>query len=298
MYSPLSSSAAATACKADHPSALDHFGEVTGLAQGKQLALFLDYDGTLSPIIEDPERAFMTDQMRAAVKDVAAHFPTAIISGRGREKVYSFVQLSELFYAGSHGLDIMGPANGYGGVTADGQVGDRVIYQPAQEFLPLMDEICGTLKDRLTLIEGASIEHNKFCITVHFRRVREESWQELATIVTDVIKQYPNIKTTFGRKVLEVRPVVEWNKGKAVAYLLKALGLENDHTVLPVYIGDDRTDEDAFSLLKERGSGCGIVVSRVAKPTTASYSLRDPPEVMAFLRRLVSWREHDNQTLN
>ena len=71
--------------------------------------MFLDYDGTISPIVKQPERAFMSDEMRAAVKRVAALYPTAVISGRSREKVYDFVQIPELYYAGSHGLDIVGP---------------------------------------------------------------------------------------------------------------------------------------------------------------------------------------------
>lgn len=93
-----------------HPSALDVFEDITGMAQGKQVAVFLDYDGTLSPIVEDPDHAFMSDEMRSALRDVAKHFPTAIITGRCRDKVFEFVQLPELYYAGSHGMDIMGPA--------------------------------------------------------------------------------------------------------------------------------------------------------------------------------------------
>ncbi|KAJ7298295.1 hypothetical protein O6H91_Y005300 [Diphasiastrum complanatum] len=108
---------------AKHPSALANFEKMMEAGKGKQVALFLDYDGTLSPIVEDPDRAYMSDAMRAAVKEVATHFPTAIISGRSRDKVYEFVQLAELFYAGSHGMDIMGPAEGCNGVKVDGTRG-------------------------------------------------------------------------------------------------------------------------------------------------------------------------------
>ncbi|XP_020403315.1 probable trehalose-phosphate phosphatase 9-like isoform X1 [Zea mays] len=92
-----------------HPSALDRFDALAAAAKGKQVAVFLDYDGTLSPIVEDPDRAVMTDEMRDAVRGVAARFPTAIVSGRCRDKVFSFVRLAELYYAGSHGMDIRGP---------------------------------------------------------------------------------------------------------------------------------------------------------------------------------------------
>lgn len=95
-----------------HPSALSMFEQIMDASKGKRIVMFLDYDGTLSPIVDDPDRAFMSDAMRAAVRDVARYFPTAIVSGRCRSKVYNFVRLAELYYAGSHGMDIKGPAKG------------------------------------------------------------------------------------------------------------------------------------------------------------------------------------------
>jgi trehalose 6-phosphate phosphatase len=95
---------------------------------------------------------------------------------------------------------------------------------------------------------------------------------------------------TQGRKVLELRPSIEWDKGKALEFLLNALGLENGGYVHPVYIGDDRTDEDAFNVLKDKGYGCGILVSSFAKETSALYTLQSPSEVMDFLQRLVRWK--------
>jgi trehalose 6-phosphate phosphatase len=118
-----------------------------------------------------------------------------------------------------------------------------------------------------------------------------QKWDELADIVTAVLAKYSQLQITHGRKVLEIRPRVNWNKGKALSYLLQALGLERDEEVVPLYIGDDRTDEDAFGVLKERKIGCGILVSTIAKMTCASYSLRDPAEVMAFLHQLVAWKD-------
>ncbi|XP_057801810.1 probable trehalose-phosphate phosphatase G [Salvia miltiorrhiza] len=96
-------------CK--YPSALASFEQIAKSANGRRIALFLDYDGTLSPIVDNPDRAFMSNAMRVAVRNVAKYFPTAIISGRSRDKVYEFVGLTELYYAGSHGMDIMGPVS-------------------------------------------------------------------------------------------------------------------------------------------------------------------------------------------
>ncbi|CAI5982943.1 unnamed protein product [Closterium sp. NIES-65] len=300
-----------------HPSALASFDRLAALMEGRQVAVFLDYDGTLSPIVDDPDKAYMSSAMRAAVRGVAAHFPAAIISGRGREKVLSFVQLPELYYAGSHGMDIMLPArkgeeadaegeaegnaeeNGVGGGGDGGKgkgggskgvhvqgaqsVDERghhvVLFQPASRFAGLMSQVCDELRERLKGVQGAHVENNKFCVSVHFRRVPEELWEEQAEVVTQLVAQHPELRTSHGRKVLEIRPVVDWDKGKAVAYLLTTLGLSGDDSVLPVYIGDDRTDEDAFKMLQERGSGCGIIVSAAPKPSAATFSLRDPSEV-------------------
>jgi Trehalose-phosphatase len=100
---------AALIMQARHPCILSAFDQFLSLASGKRVVVFLDYDGTLTPIVSNPDMAFMSDSMRSTVKRVGQTFPTAIISGRGRRKVENFVQLNELFYAGSHGLDIKGP---------------------------------------------------------------------------------------------------------------------------------------------------------------------------------------------
>ncbi|BAS96836.1 Os06g0222100 [Oryza sativa Japonica Group] len=127
---------------------------------------------------------------------------------------------------------------------------------------------------------GARVENNKFCLSVHFRCVDEKRWNPLAEQVKAVLRDYPELKLTQGRKVLEIRPSIMWDKGKAVEFLLKSLGFDDDRRdVLPVYIGDDRTDEDAFKVLRKRGQGLGILVSKCAKETDASYSLQDPAEV-------------------
>jgi len=113
----------------------------------------------------------------------------------------------------------------------------------------------------------------------------------LAEKVKAVLRDFPELELTEGRKVVEVRPSIMWDKGKAVEFLLRSLGFDDDRTnVLPVYIGDDRTDEDAFKVLRERGQGIGILVSKCPKETDATYSLQDPTEVMEFLVRLGQWK--------
>ncbi|XAR66140.1 Trehalose-phosphatase [Bertholletia excelsa] len=280
-----------------YPSALASFDQITNYAKGKRIALFLDYDGTLSPIVDNPDCAFMSKAMHTAVKNVAKYFSTAIISGRSCDKVYGFVKLTELYYAGSHGMDIMGPVkpvpndhpNSVG--STDGQGKKVKLFQPASEFLPMINEVFKTLVETTQDIKGAKVENNKFCISVHYRNVDEKHWTTIGQRVNETLKDFPELRLTHGRKVLEVRPVLDWNKGKAVEFLLESLGLSNCNDVLPIYIGDDRTDEDAFKVLRERNRGYGILVSSVPKESNAAYSLRDPSEVMEFLKSMVVWKK-------
>ncbi|CAA3024320.1 trehalose-phosphate phosphatase A [Olea europaea subsp. europaea] len=279
-----------------YPSALASFEQIANVAKGKQLALFLDYDGTLSQIVDNPDHAFMSNAMRDAVRNASNYFPTAIISGRSRDKVYEFVGLTELYYAGSHGMDIMCPVQSISNdnvncIRSSEKQGKEVnLFQPASEFLPMIDEVFISLVETMKGVAGAKVENNKFCVSVHYRNVEEKSWKVLGQHVEEILKNYPRLRLTHGRKVLEIRPVLDWDKGKAVEFLLESLGLVDCDDVLPIYVGDDRTDEDAFKVLREGNRGYGILVSSTPKESNAFYSLRDPSEVMEFLNNLVKWR--------
>ncbi|KZV45325.1 putative trehalose-phosphate phosphatase F [Dorcoceras hygrometricum] len=285
-----------------YPSALNSFQLIMDVARNRKLVIFLDYDGTLSPIVDDPDQAFMSGEMRLAVKSVASHFPTAIISGRSRDKVYELVGLTELYYAGSHGMDIMFPAkntvcrdelNCVKGTDMEGK--EANLFQPASEFLPMINEVYNSLVEITKDIKGSKVENHKFCVSVHYRNVDENSWAVIAQFVHDILKEHPRLRLTHGRKVLEVRPVIEWDKGKAVEFLLKSLGFSNHRDVLPIYIGDDRTDEDAFKVLRKAYRGYGILVSAAPKESNAFFSLKDPSEVQYFLESLVKKVQQDDE---
>ncbi|CAK9318201.1 unnamed protein product [Citrullus colocynthis] len=272
-----------------HPCGLESFERIMKGLKRKKIVVFLDYDGTLSPIVDDPDRAFMSPEMRAAVREVAKCFPTAIISGRSRDKVKEFVKLSNVHYAGSHGMDIMAP-------TSDNEV-DAVPFQPAKKFLPAIRQIRQILEEETRKIEGAMVEDNRFCVSVHFRHVHERDLEKLEKKVETIIEKYPDFHISPGKMVMEIRPTIDWNKGHAMEYYLHTLGHTDVEDVIPLYIGDDRTDEDAFKVIQMRGQGIAILVSSIPKHTKASYSLKDPSQVLAFLLRLARWRKCSSSSI-
>ncbi|KAI5015194.1 hypothetical protein ZWY2020_056584 [Hordeum vulgare] len=172
---------------------------------------------------------------------------------------YLFVKLTELYYAGSHGMDIMGPIRKSESNGQHVECGKEVnLFQPASEFLPMIAEVFENLSESIKDIDGARMEDNKFSCVLHYQNVAPHDYETVHQRVTAVLKDYPCLRLTHGRKVLEVRPVIDWNKGKVVEFLLESLGLSESDDVLPIYVGDDKTDEDAFKVLKANNHGFGI----------------------------------------
>jgi len=257
------------------PSALDRWEEISSQWSGKRVAVFLDYDGTLTPIVATPDLAKLPQEMQAVLRDVADVCPTVIVSGRGREDVHALVALDNLYYAGSHGFDIAGPEAA------------AIRHEIGSEYRPILEEAAQVFNDKIAPIEGALIEDKRFSLAVHYRLVKESEISSIESVVDEVVASHPGLKKAHGKKVFEVRPNLDWNKGKAVLWLLRTLELDTPD-VVPLYIGDDVTDEDAFAALQDRG--LGILVSETPRETKAHLSLRNPVEVGKFLRLLSSWQ--------
>jgi trehalose 6-phosphate phosphatase len=255
-------------CRRDVPGGLAHLEEVAARLRGRRLALFLDYDGTLSPIVTRPELATLPEEARGILRRLSRRATVAVVSGRGLEDVRALVGLDELFYAGNHGFEIRGPDR-----TA-------VSREIGVEFRDDVARARDLLSRELSAVDGAWTEDKTQSLSVHYRQVADERAGEVETAVDRVLAQLPRLRKHYGKKVLEIRPRVDWDKGKAVGFLLDTLGLRGD-SVLPMYLGDDVTDEDAFRAL--RGRGVGVLVSERPRPTAAEYRLRDPEEVRLFL---------------
>ena len=259
------------------PNALAEWPDVARALEGRRPAVFLDYDGTLAPIADRPGRAVLSEAMRETLRRLARTWPTAVVSGRGREDVETLVGLPGLNYAGSHGFDISGP-----------EAGGRLRLEVAEELAPVVEEVSAELGDRTRDIPGALVEDKKYSIAVHYRLVDEGRVGEVERAVDEVLTSRPRLRKSTGKKVFELRPAMEWDKGRAVLWLLEALGLDGPE-VLPIYIGDDLTDEDAFRALRD--VGIGVLVSERPRPTAARYSLREVDEVRELLERLADMGE-------
>lgn len=251
-------------------SALEHFDEIRARLAGKRPSVFLDYDGTLTPIVARPDLAVLGERMRTVLRDLAARCSVAVVSGRDLKDVRKLVGLDALVYAGSHGFDIAGPD------------GLRIQHEQGAVFAAAVEQAVEQLLREAPAVDGSLVEPKRYAVAVHYRQVADDDVPKLEGIVDQVLAATPDLRKTHGKKVFELRPRFDWDKGKAVLWLLSALD-QAGPDVLPFYIGDDLTDEDAFQALRDRG-----VTIYVGTPerTAAHYVLDDPEEVGAFLSQL------------
>ena len=249
------------------PSALERIQEIA--RSGDRLAVFLDYDGTLTPIVSRPEDAWLSESMRRTLRSLAARVPVAILSGRDLDDVRGRVLVDGIVYAGSHGFDIAGA----GGIRRE----------LGAAHLTALDAAEAELREALDEIPDAQLERKHFSVAAHYRNVNENDASKVAAAVDAVAARHRELRRINGKKVYELLPDIDWNKGKAVLWLLETLEHERGKA-FPIFIGDDRTDEDAFSALEKHG--IGILVSEQPQATAASYCLKNPEEVERFLQKI------------
>lgn len=257
------------------PSALERWEEIEARLRGRRPALFLDYDGTLSPIAPRPEMATLAEETLEVLRRLADDLPVVIISGRGREDVASLVGIGGLAYAGSHGFDIAGPPPVPGAPPLRLEVGEGVPERIGRAAERLRRDLEG--------IAGVLVEPKGFAVSIHFRLADPADVPRIERAVDEAAAAVPGLRKAHGKMLFELRPDFDWDKGRALLWLLEALGLDRPE-ILPFYIGDDVTDEDAFRELA--GRGVGILVAEEPRDTAAEYQLRDPGEVRVFLERL------------
>ncbi|AQT82656.1 trehalose-phosphatase [Mycolicibacterium litorale] len=266
------------------PDALLSFGQVAGVVSARRPALFFDFDGTLSDIVDDPAAATLVPGADKALQSLAALYPVAVLSGRDLADIWTRIGIPGLWYAGSHGFEMVGPD------------GSHQENQVAAAAVPLLAQAADELGLELASVAGVVVEHKRFAVAVHYRNAVPEA---AATVTAAVHRAGARLglKVTAGRKVAELRPNLDWDKGKTLEWIADRIA--GQEPLLPVYIGDDLTDEDAFdSVLHD---GIGIVVQHNEdgdRSTAARFSLADPDHVREFIERLVDQCDVDRQILS
>jgi trehalose 6-phosphate phosphatase len=248
--------------------------QALNLAADRHPAVFFDFDGTLSDIVEDPDSARLVDGAAEALTALGAACPVAILSGRDLADVRDRIGLPGIWYAGSHGFELTGP--------------DGAHHQnpEAAASIPVLTKAAAALADQLGHIPGVVVEHKRFGVAVHYRNAGRDRIGEVTAAVRRE-GQRTALRVTTGREVIELRPNIDWDKGRTLRWVLDYIrDDEGAVPLLPIYLGDDITDEDAFDAIDD---GIAILVRHSDdgdRATAARYALDDPDRVREFTERL------------
>jgi trehalose-phosphatase len=240
----------------------------------------LDVDGTLAPIAPRPHEAEVPPETRRVVAALAARdgVVVSLVSGRAAADARRMVSVANTWVIGNHGYEVVGPD---GELVVDPQVAPfrQVVAQAAHRLAP-----------RVARVPGVIFEDKTWTLSVHYRLADPGVVPRLRGVIDEVAAPL-GLRVTEGKKLFEVRPAANINKGTAVLLLARQLGaLDGSGAV--VFVGDDRTDEDAFRAL--RGRDADAVTVRVtgatgggADATAAEFAIRDPAAVREFLEWLL-----------
>jgi trehalose-phosphatase len=240
------------------------------IQQTQNLFLFLDYDGTLTPIVSRPGLAFCPSEVKThleRLRDLPGVY-LAIISGRSLEDVREKVGVSGIIYVGNHGLEIENLAGQH-----------KKNWTPARTRE--LKRITQNLQNSLKKIPGVLFEEKGPILSVHYRNVPQKFFARVPRVVEEELQQWSDRwKMASGKMVFEIRPNVDFHKGKTVREILSTFPSQR---LLPIYLGDDQTDEDAFRVLK--GQGISVFIGPGTLSSEADFFLKNPDEVQEFLFR-------------
>lgn len=238
--------------------------------------ILLDFDGTLAPIAADPADARMPAETLSLLKALIRHrCLVGVISGRSLDQLRILVPAPGLILAGNHGMEIEGD-------------GWRFLHEDARAEVPRIERAVETLRPIVAKHPGALVENKGLTASLHYRKVSSRLAPLLLEQARGALEKQPELSRLLlvpGRRVLEIRPDVSWDKGRACVLILERTGCRQDRTV---YIGDDRTDEDAFRRLPD-----AITVRVGLGNTAARYYVEGVDEVTRFLK----WLAEENKPI-
>ncbi len=237
--------------------------------RGKRLSLFLDYDGTLTPIVGRPENAYLSFDMKVLLEKIVRLYPTVIISGRSLDDVKALVGIEGPVYAGNHGMEIRDD-------------GFSFIYDTGRGVREEMKRLKARIKAMGKRFPGVIVEDKGLTLSIHYRLLDVRHKNAFARGFMDTVSSALKrglVRVTEGKKVFEIRPPVEWHKGRAVEWILERRPFKG---TFPIYMGDDETDRDGFRAVKDRG----LSVFVGGSSTEADCFIRRQRDVKVFLKRL------------
>jgi trehalose-phosphatase len=237
----------------------------------KHLLFLLDYDGTLTLIAPTPRQARLSPQTKLVLRRLSrkSNVTLAVISGRALADLKRMVGLSNLAYAGNHGLELWWHNR------------RRTVKIP-RTLKKALSEVTRMLSKIRRDFDGAIMETKGLSLSFHYRLVKGKGLTGLKKEFWNCVMPFVRsgkVRVVKGKRVFEVRPNVPWTKGHAALWFTKKLA---SPSCLPIYIGDDQTDEDAFRVLK---SGITIRVGEHSE-SQAKYYVRRASEVVRFLEWL------------
>jgi trehalose-phosphatase len=240
------------------------------------MLIALDFDGTIAPIVPHPDDAQLLPQARPVLEALAERSDTeiALISGRSLRDLQDRVAIHDVYYAGNHGLEIHGP-----------DLHDTVAG--AIELVPHVQRCFETLTRVVGDIPGIFIENKRLSLSVHYRMIHDPAIQRrVEEEVEKVFRDHrQGLRLTTGKRVREIRPDIDWHKGRALLYIIEEIESVRGHVQLPMFLGDDKTDEDAFAALPQRGAG--VLVGPADAETAAASYVQSPDEAVQLLERLL-----------
>jgi trehalose-phosphatase len=253
------------------------------LAARGPILLCLDYDGTISELVSRPAMARPVEGVIAALKSMTLRrdrVAVAIVSGRPVEELRRMTGLGHrVMYAGVHGLEIAGRSRERGGSESDGD--DIRIAGDAARFAPELDRVRAWLAHNVPPGAGFEVEDKRLSIALHYRNAAPAAAAALRDRFEEFVRaSAPHLRAAHNKMVVEALPTAA-SKGEA----LRVLGREAGAAFVPVYFGDDRTDEDAFAELVSHG--VGVLVGE-ARPSLARFRVDSPAEVARVLTALAA----------
>lgn len=254
------------------------------LAGPGSILLMTDYDGTLTPIVDDPADAILAERTREDLGRLArsSRARVALISGRGLEDLRRRVGLDQVIYAGCHGLEVEGP-----------ELTFRHPDAVAQQTVLWM--VGDALVRRAPAVRGMRVEPKGLAVAVHYRHVAADEIRRVEIELARAMReQGSRLKIFHGSKVIEVLPQVAWTKGECAEWIHARLQAGLPEPALWLYLGDDWTDEHAFEVLN--GKALTVRVGDTVPASKASYRLQDVSEVHRLLALLADGVAMESRT--